>query len=139
MHIKRTREAALAALFVVLAVPGAASAATTLQPGAYMETVKGWPAYPKGATVPSDTLTGDSIQLSGYGLGYDTTQHTQEQRTAVMGFDDAETYTSPARSTGATRAVRSSTSARARRSASSRACARRAASAWRRRGSGSRW
>ena len=54
--------------------------------------VKGWPAYPKGSTVPADTLTGDSIQLSGYGLGYGTTQPTQEQRTAVMGFDDAETY-----------------------------------------------
>ena len=92
MHIKRTLKTALAAFFVVLAVPGAASAATTLQPGAYMETVKGWPAYPKGATVPSDTLTGDSIQLSGYGLGYGTTQPTQEQRTAVMGFDDASTY-----------------------------------------------
>jgi trypsin-like peptidase len=166
MHIKGTLQAALAAFFVVLAVPGAASAATTLQPGAYMETdvgsctlnfaytgpagetllgtaahcveragqgvrdidgvqfgtvsfignadatatdyafikvepedvgrvsaaVKGWPAYPKGSTVPADTLTGDGIQLSGYGLGYDTTPTTQEQRTAVMGFDDPETY-----------------------------------------------
>jgi hypothetical protein len=55
--------------------------------------VKGWPAYPKGATVPADTLAGDSIQLSGYGLGYDTTKSTQEQRTAVMGYDDAELYT----------------------------------------------
>ena len=54
--------------------------------------VKGWPAYPKGATTPAETLTGDSIQLSGYGLGYGTTKPTQEQRTAVMGFDDAETY-----------------------------------------------
>ena len=40
----------------------------------------------------ASTLTGDSIQLSGYGLGYGTTQQTQEQRTAVMGFDDAQTY-----------------------------------------------
>jgi hypothetical protein len=55
--------------------------------------VKGWPAYPKGSTVPADTLTGDSIQLSGYGLGYDTTKPTQEQRTAVMGFDDTSIYT----------------------------------------------
>jgi len=54
--------------------------------------VKGWPAYPKGATVPADTLTGDSIQLSGYGLGYDTTKSTQEQRTALHAFDDAEVY-----------------------------------------------
>jgi hypothetical protein len=165
MHLTRTLKAAVAAFFVALAVPGAASAATTLQPGAYMETdvgsctmnfvydgggktylgtaahcvdhigqpvrdidgvqfgtaafignadttatdyafiavdpedlgrvsaaVKGWPAYPKGSTVPADTLAGDSIQLSGYGLGYGTTPTTQEQRTAVMGSDDASTY-----------------------------------------------
>jgi hypothetical protein len=165
MHLTRTLKAAVAACFVALAVPGAASAATTLQPGAYMETdvgsctmnfvydgggktyigtaahcvdhigqpvrdidgvqfgtaayigdanttakdfafiavdpedigrvsaaVKGWPAYPTGSTVPADTATGDSIQLSGYGLGYGTTQPTQEQRTAVMGSDDTETY-----------------------------------------------
>jgi hypothetical protein len=54
--------------------------------------VKGHPAFPKGSTVPADTLTGDSIQLSGYGLGYGTTQTTQEQRTAIMGFDDTESY-----------------------------------------------
>ena len=55
--------------------------------------VKGWPAFPKGVTTPADTLLGDSIQLSGYGLGYDTTPATQEQRRAVMGSDDASTYT----------------------------------------------
>lgn len=54
--------------------------------------VKGWPAYPTGATVPADTLTGDSIQLSGYGLGYGTTKTTQEQRTALHAFDNAEMY-----------------------------------------------
>ncbi|HET9737010.1 MAG TPA: trypsin-like peptidase domain-containing protein [Solirubrobacteraceae bacterium] len=54
--------------------------------------VKGHPAYPKGSTVPADTLMGDMIQLSGYGLGYGTTEPTQEQRQAVMGFDDASTY-----------------------------------------------
>jgi hypothetical protein len=55
--------------------------------------VKGWPMYPTGSTVPTDTATGDSIQLSGYGLGYGTTRTTQEQRTAVMGFDNADYYT----------------------------------------------
>ena len=55
--------------------------------------VKGHPAFPKGSTVPAETLTGDSIQLSGYGLGYGTTTTTQEQRTAVMGFDDTQIYT----------------------------------------------
>ncbi|HEX8123441.1 MAG TPA: trypsin-like peptidase domain-containing protein [Solirubrobacteraceae bacterium] len=54
--------------------------------------VKGWPAYPTGSTVPADTVIGDSIQLSGYAVGYDTTKTTQEQRTAVFAFDDAETY-----------------------------------------------
>jgi hypothetical protein len=54
--------------------------------------VKGHPQYPKGSTAPSDTLRGDTIQLSGYGLGYGTTKTTQEQRTAIMGFDDAESY-----------------------------------------------
>jgi hypothetical protein len=55
--------------------------------------VKGHPAFPTGSTVAADTLTGDQIQLSGYGLGYDTTPTTQERRRAVMGFDDAELYT----------------------------------------------
>jgi hypothetical protein len=165
MRIKRTLQAALAALVLAIALPGAAQAAVTLQPGAYHETdagsctlnfvydgggttylgtaahcvssigqrvrdidgvefgsvafigdanttqwdfafirvdpedlsrvspaVKGHPAYPKGSTVPTDTLSGDTIQLSGYGLGYDTTPTTQEKRTAVMGFDDPELY-----------------------------------------------
>jgi hypothetical protein len=55
--------------------------------------VKGHPTFPRGATTPLETLTGDSIQLSGYGLGYDTTPATQERRQAIMGFDDAELYT----------------------------------------------
>ena len=54
--------------------------------------VKGWPQYPVGFTTPTETATGDSIQLSGYGLGYGTTKTTQEQRTAVMGFDDTSYY-----------------------------------------------
>ena len=54
--------------------------------------VKGWPQYPVGFTTPTETATGDSIQLSGYGLGYGTTKPTQEQRTAVMGFDDTKSY-----------------------------------------------
>jgi hypothetical protein len=54
--------------------------------------VKGHPTFPRGFTTPAETLTGDAIQLSGYGLGYGTTQTTQEQRQAVMGFDDASEY-----------------------------------------------
>jgi Trypsin-like peptidase domain len=54
--------------------------------------VKGHPTFPRGFTTPAETLTGDAIQLSGYGLGYGTTQATQEQRQAIMGFDDASEY-----------------------------------------------
>jgi Trypsin-like peptidase domain len=166
MRIKRSLQAALAALVLAIALPGAAQAAGTLQPGAYHETdagsctlnfaytasgrtylgtaahcvasigqrvrdiegvefgsvafigdanttewdfafirvdaedvgrvspaVKGHPTFPRGSTTAAETLTGDSIQLSGYGLGYDTTPATQERRQAVMGFDDAELYT----------------------------------------------
>ena len=51
--------------------------------------VKGHPAYPKGSTVPAETLAGDTIQISGYGLGYGTTKPTQENRQATLTFDDA--------------------------------------------------
>jgi hypothetical protein len=54
--------------------------------------VKGWPAFPKGYTVPTDTARGDQIQLSGYGLGFGTTKSTQENRKAVMGYDDSSLY-----------------------------------------------
>lgn len=54
--------------------------------------VKGYPQYPTGSTVPTDTASGDQIQLSGYGLGYGTTKQTQEGRKAIMGFDDTQTY-----------------------------------------------
>jgi hypothetical protein len=165
MNLRRTLVSAAATLAVAAAIPSAASAAVTLQPGAYHETdagsctlnfvytgagktylgtaahcvasigqsvrdidgtdfgkvafigdqndtawdfafiavdpedlgrvspaVKGHPAFPTGATTAAETLLGDSIQLSGYGLGYDTTPATQEQRQAVMGSDDASTY-----------------------------------------------
>jgi hypothetical protein len=55
--------------------------------------VKGHPTYPRGSTTPAETLTGDQIQLSGYGLGYGTTPTTQERRQAIMGYDDTELYT----------------------------------------------
>ena len=55
--------------------------------------VKGYPQYPKGATTPGETVTGDLIQVSGYGVGFGTTQPTQEQRKAVLSYDDAEIHT----------------------------------------------
>jgi hypothetical protein len=166
MNLRRTLVSAAATLAVAAAVPSQASAAVTLQPGAYHETdagsctlnfaysgsgktylgtaahcvasigqqvrdidgtvfgkvafigdqnvtawdfafievdpedlgrvspaVKGHPTFPKGSTTPVETLVGDSIQLSGYGLGYGTTPATQEQRKAVMGTDDTSIYT----------------------------------------------
>ena len=166
MNLRRTLTAAAAAIGLAAALPTAAQAAVTLQPGAYHETdagsctlnfayadggktylgtaahcvssigqrvrdiegaefgsvafigdadttewdfafievdpedlgrvspaVKGHPTFPRGSTTPLETLSGDSIQLSGYGLGYDTTPTTQERRQAVMGFDDMELYT----------------------------------------------
>jgi hypothetical protein len=166
MNLRRTLVSAAATLAVAAAIPCAASAAVTLQPGAYHETdagsctlnfaysgsgktylgtaahcvasigqqvrdidgtvfgkvafigdqnvtawdfafievdpedlarvspaVKGHPTFPTGSTTPLETLIGDSIQLSGYGLGYDTTPATQEQRKAVMGTDDTSIYT----------------------------------------------
>jgi hypothetical protein len=166
MNFRRALVSAAATLAVAAAIPSQASAAVTLQPGAYHETdagsctlnfaysgsgktylgtaahcvasigqqvrdidgtvfgkvafigdqnvtawdfafievdpedlgrvspaVKGHPTFPKGATTPAETLVGDAIQLSGYGLGYGTTPTTQEQRKAVMGTDDASIYT----------------------------------------------
>lgn len=163
--MRRILTASLATMAIAIALPGAAQAAVTLQPGAFHETdagsctlnfaysgggktylgtaahcvasigqsvrdldgtdfgkvafigdqnvtqwdfafiavdpedlgrvsaaVKGHPSFPKGSTVPADTLTGDTIQLSGYGLGYGTTPATQERRQAIMGFDDTELY-----------------------------------------------
>lgn len=55
--------------------------------------VKGYPQYPKGFTTPGETATGDIVQASGYGLGFGTTKPTQEQRKAVLSFDDAEIHT----------------------------------------------
>ncbi len=60
--------------------------------GRVSPSVKGHPAFPTGSTTPPETLAGDAIQLSGYGLGYGTTKTTQEQRTAVMGGDDSDWY-----------------------------------------------
>jgi hypothetical protein len=54
--------------------------------------VKGHPQYPKGSTVPTDTLTADAIQLSGYGLGYGTNPFTQEKRQALHQWDDTQIY-----------------------------------------------
>lgn len=54
--------------------------------------VKGYPSYPTGVTSPQDTSAGDLVQISGYGLGFDLTTPTQEERVGVMNYDDEEIY-----------------------------------------------
>ncbi|HVF19895.1 MAG TPA: trypsin-like peptidase domain-containing protein [Mycobacteriales bacterium] len=54
--------------------------------------VKGYPAFPTGVTSPQDTALGDTIQISGHGLGFGFTALTQEKRFALMGFDDDEIH-----------------------------------------------
>lgn len=54
--------------------------------------VKGHPSYPRGVTSPAQTTLGDQVQISGYGLGYSTTNVTQERRLAVVMSDTATTH-----------------------------------------------
>lgn len=54
--------------------------------------VKGYPAYPTGVTTSSETAFGDLVQISGYGMGFDSTTATQEQRRAVLTYDDASVH-----------------------------------------------
>ena len=54
--------------------------------------LKGHPSYPTGVATSSETLVGDTVQLSGYGLGFGLTKPTQEQRIGVISYDDAEEH-----------------------------------------------
>ena len=54
--------------------------------------VKGHPQYPTGFTRSSETALGDVIQQSGYGIGFDLTAPTREQRKAALTFDDASIW-----------------------------------------------
>lgn len=51
--------------------------------------VKGHSAYPKGVTSASETLVGDVVVQSGYGMGFDLAAATRESRKAVLAYDDA--------------------------------------------------
>jgi len=54
--------------------------------------MKGHPRFPTGVTTPSETSTGDLVQASGFGVGFGATTPTQEQRRAVLSYDDAELH-----------------------------------------------
>lgn len=54
--------------------------------------VKGHPAYPTGVARAAETAVGDTVQLSGYGVGFGLTAPTQEERIGVITYDDAEEH-----------------------------------------------
>ena len=54
--------------------------------------VKGHPQYPTGVTTSTQTLTGDAVQLSGYGVGFSATGPTREKRVGTLSFDDPEVH-----------------------------------------------
>jgi hypothetical protein len=54
--------------------------------------MKGHPQYPTGVTTAAQTAVGSQIQLSGYGVGFDVSPTTREQRRATLTYDDAETH-----------------------------------------------
>ena len=49
--------------------------------------VKGNTAYPTGFTTPTETVIGDQVQISGYGLAYSFSNVTRERRVALMNSD----------------------------------------------------
>ena len=50
--------------------------------------LKGWPAIPTGVSTTATAKKGDVIQFSGHGVGFSTTQPTQEQRKGILNFSD---------------------------------------------------
>lgn len=54
--------------------------------------VKGHPQYPTGVTSSAQTLVGDAVQLSGYGMGFSATGPTREKRVGTLSFDDPEIH-----------------------------------------------
>jgi hypothetical protein len=54
--------------------------------------MKGNPTYPTGVARAAETTVGDTVQLSGYGLGFGLTAPTQERRVGVITGDDAESH-----------------------------------------------
>jgi hypothetical protein len=56
--------------------------------------MKGNPTYPRtGFTRSGETSTGDRLQYSGYGLGFDLTAPTRERRFGLLTYDDEAVYT----------------------------------------------
>lgn len=54
--------------------------------------VKGHPDMPTGVATSGMTTAGDTVQFSGYGVGFGSTQPTREQRVGVIGSDTRFSY-----------------------------------------------
>ncbi len=54
--------------------------------------VRGHPGMPNGVTDHVDTLAGEPVFISGYGLGFSTTYLTREQRVGVLTYDSPNVY-----------------------------------------------
>lgn len=52
--------------------------------------VKGWPQYPSAVGRWEDSVTLDTLQLSGYGLGFDLIGPTRENRSGGLTYHDAD-------------------------------------------------
>lgn len=54
--------------------------------------MKGHEQFPKAVTSAKDTVAGDAVQFSGYGVGFGITPPTQEKRQGVVSSDNADIY-----------------------------------------------
>ena len=54
--------------------------------------VKGYPGTPTGVTRPGETASGDGVDISGYGMGFDVTPFTREARFGLLMNDTTERY-----------------------------------------------
>lgn len=54
--------------------------------------VKGHPGFPSGHTLRAQTSFGDRVRFSGYGMVYDRTTITQEERIGVLFSDSSASY-----------------------------------------------
>jgi hypothetical protein len=79
-------------------VPGVQSDFALIQVRAAFEErvvadVRGHPGMPTGHTLSTATAAGDRLLLSGYGMGFDLTGATRENRTGVLTGDTPREYT----------------------------------------------
>lgn len=54
--------------------------------------VEGHPGTPTGYTTPAETTIGDVVHFSGYGVGFQQTEATRENRSGILKADDDQEY-----------------------------------------------